>query len=531
MMNMTTLEFGALLRSDLYSFTERSFYELCPQTIFLGNWHIEVIVSKLELCRTGKIKRLIINLPPRNLKSICASVAFPAYLLGKDPSAQIMCVSYAQDLSDKHARDCRTIMNSAWYQRAFRTRLSGERQSVQEFTTTDQGYRMATSVGGVLTGRGADFIIIDDPLKPEEALSEAVRKTTNEWFSHTLYSRLNSKSEGCIIIIMQRLHEDDLVGHVLQQEGWEVLSFPAIAEAEEETIIETVFGTRTHRRKPGDILHPERESEEELERLRKMLGEYHFSGQYQQAPAPRGGGLVKENWFQRYNLLERPEAFEMILQSWDTANKSSELNDYSVCTTWGIKDKRIYLLNVLRKRLDYPSLKRAVQEQAQIYNPTTILIEDKQSGTQLLQELKEAGVYAATAYQSKFDKVLRLGAQTGVIENGFVYIPQDAHWLGEYLHELTTFPNGKFDDQVDSTSQALEWLKQRTPGWGILQYYADLVASAGRSQVGPMVRYRIQPGVSHVYTITGRQVLVGDDNIIELTPDEAEYVQPGWEKL
>ena len=160
-----------------------------------------------------------------------ASIAFPAWCLGHDPSAQILCVSYAQDLADKLSRDCRSIMMSPWYRRIFPTRLAPHRQAVQEFLTTAHGCRLATSNGGVLTGLGADIILIDDPLKPEEALSDAQRQAANEWFDHTLYSRQNDKQHGAIIIIMQRLHEDDLVGHVLAQEPWEVVRFPAIAEA------------------------------------------------------------------------------------------------------------------------------------------------------------------------------------------------------------------------------------------------------------------------------------------------------------
>src|SRR5205807_59885 len=217
---------------------------------------IEVIAAKLAAVREGKIRRLIINLPPRHLKSLMASIAFPAWCLGHDPSAQILSVSYAQDLADKLARDCRSIMMSPWYRRIFPTRLAPHRQAVQEFITTRQGYRLATSTGGVLTGRGADIILIDDPLKPEEALSDAQRKAANEWYDHTLYSRLNDKRHGAIVIIMQRLHEDDLVGHVLAQEGWEVLSFPAIAEADEVHRIETIWGEQCFRRRQGQALHP-----------------------------------------------------------------------------------------------------------------------------------------------------------------------------------------------------------------------------------------------------------------------------------
>ena len=194
--NVTRAEYAALLRQDFGTFAARCFHDLNPQAELAMNWHLEVIAAKLTAVREGKIRRLIINLPPRHLKSLMASIAFPAYCLGHDASAQILCVSYAQDLADKLARDCRSIMMSPWYRRIFPTRLAPHRQAVQEFITTRQGYRLATSTGGVLTGRGADIILIDDPLKPEEALSEAQRQAANEWFDHTLYSRLNDKRHG-----------------------------------------------------------------------------------------------------------------------------------------------------------------------------------------------------------------------------------------------------------------------------------------------------------------------------------------------
>src|SRR5499433_3149808 len=231
--DLTRAEYEAVLRQDFTTFVARCFHELNPQAELAMSWHIEVIAAALSAVQQGKIRRLIINLPPRHLKSLIASVAFPAWCLGHDPSAQLLCVSYAQDLADKLARDCRGIMMSPWYRRIFPTRLAAHRQAVQEFITTRQGYRLATSTGGVLTGRGADIIVIDDPLKPEEALSEAQRRACNEWYDHTLYSRLNDKRHGAIIIVMQRLHEDDLVGHVLEQEPWEVVRFPAIGEENE----------------------------------------------------------------------------------------------------------------------------------------------------------------------------------------------------------------------------------------------------------------------------------------------------------
>ena len=318
-------------------------------------------------------------------------------------------------------------MMSPWYRKIFRTRLAPHRQAVQEFITTGQGYRLATSTGGVLTGRGADIIIIDDPLKPEEALSDAQRKAANEWYDHTLYSRLNDKRRGAIVIVMQRLHEDDLVGHVLAQEPWEVVRFPAIAEADEVHEVGTIVGSRYFMRRRGEALHPDREPLDTLDRLRRTIGEYNFAGQYQQSPAPLGGGLVKAVWFKRYREDELPERFDRIVQSWDTANKATELSDFSVCTTWGVKGKELFLLAVFRQKLEYPALKRAVREQQNRFKATVVLIEDKASGTQLIQELIKDGCHAVTRYQPTTDKVMR-HAQTALIENGFARIPEDAPW-------------------------------------------------------------------------------------------------------
>jgi hypothetical protein len=210
-------QYASILRNDFLSFMEKSFHDLNPETTYLHNWHIDIIAAALEECRLGKLTRLIINVPPRSLKSHMASISFPAWVLAQNPAAQIICASYAQDLADKLAGDCRSLMMSQWYQELFpATRLATRRPAVHDFMTTEKGTRLATSVGGVLTGRGADFIIIDDPLKPDEALSEVQRRNVNDWYDHTLISRLNDKRTGCIILIMQRLHEDDLVGHVLQ---------------------------------------------------------------------------------------------------------------------------------------------------------------------------------------------------------------------------------------------------------------------------------------------------------------------------
>jgi predicted phage terminase large subunit-like protein len=457
---LSPVEYRALLRNDFMSFIERSFYELNPERSFIHAPFIELIAANLEACRSGQLRRLAINLPPRSLKSHCASIAFSAWLLGHNPAAHVICASYGQDLADKFARDCRIVMNTMWYKGLFSTRLS-DRQAVGDFRTTLKGSRLSTSVGGVLTGRGADFIVIDDPLKPDDALSQTRREAVNDWYDNTLLSRLNDKSKGCIIIIMQRLHQDDLIGHVSEQDDWKVLSFPAIAVENEAQLVEDALGRRWYRRRGGEALHPEREPLEALAKTRQAIGEYNFLSQYQQEPAPIGGAMVKTAWLAYYDSRERPEKFNRIVQSWDTANKANELSDYSVCTTWGIEQKCYYLLDVYRRRLEYPDLRRAVTAQARLHNANNILIEDKASGTQLIQDLKYDQTWGVTAYEppSGMDKVMRLHSQTPAFENSFVRLPRSAPWLADYVAELTGFPGTKYDDQVDSTTQFLDYIQ------------------------------------------------------------------------
>jgi predicted phage terminase large subunit-like protein len=485
--------YAELLRRDFNAFIHRSFLQLNASTPFLSNSHIEVVAAKLEEVRRGTCKRLIINIPPRHLKSHATSTAFPAWLLGHDPSKKILVVTYAQDFSDKLARESRELMRSPFYQSLFDTRSSSE--AIGEYETTAGGYRLSTSIAGGLTGRGADIIIIDDPLKADDALSDARRQSVNDWYDNTLRSRLNSQEDGSIIIVMQRLHADDLVAHVTEHERWDVLSIPAIAERDETYEFSTIYGRRQITRNEGDTLQPNLLSRDKLEMLRRGMTEYNFAAQYQQNPQPASGLIVKRDWLKYYTPDEKPQKFEQIIQSWDTANKETELANYSVCTTWGLKNKRMYLLDVFRRKLDFPNLKRAVMSQAALHDPTLILIEDKASGTSLIQELLSDGVSKVQAAPViDGDKIMRLRGQTAKIEGGFVLLPKEAVWLNTYVAELIAFPNVKNSDQVDSTVFALAWsgLKRSNYGWsgeGLAalerisggSYHDQLMARIGRS--------------------------------------------------
>ncbi len=451
--------YAHMLRHDLCAFIHRSFLELNAGTPFLPNWHIEVLAAKLEDVRRGRCKRLIVNVPPRHLKSHAISIAFPAWLLGHDPTKQALSITYAQDLSDNFARKSRSLMTSPFYEGLFDTRLFRGREAVSDYETTAGGNRLSTSIGGVVTGRGGDVIIIDDPLKAGDALSEVRRRSVNEWYDDSLRTRLNSQETGAIIIVMQRLHADDLVAHVQQHESWDLLSLPAIAERDERYDLTTPYGHKQVVRRRGEILQPSLLSPSTLETQRRAMTEYNFTAQYQQDPQPPSGIIVKRRWLRFYELDERPRQFEQVVQSWDTANKDSELANYNVCTTWGLKDRHLYLLDVFRRKLDFPGLKRAVRELAKLHQPNVVLVEDKASGTSLIQELRaEHFSLVQGAPVIDGDKVMRLHAQTAKIEGGFVLFPKQAHWLDAYLLELVTFPNSKHDDQVDSTVYALAWM-------------------------------------------------------------------------
>jgi predicted phage terminase large subunit-like protein len=444
----------ALLRSDFRAFLHKAFTTLAPGQTYVPTWHVDAIAWRLERVRRGEIRRLIINMPPRSLKSIAASVAFPAFVLGHDPSRRIICVSYSGDLAKKHANDFRAVLESPWYRSAFpATRIGPFKNSETEIELTARGFRLATSVGGTLTGRGGDTIVIDDPLKPDDALSETKRSAANQWFTNTLLSRLDDKRTGAIVVVMQRVHIDDLTGFLLDQsDEWDVLSLPAIADCDEAI---PLSAHRTYRRKSGEALSPEREPLDVLGVIKLQIGSDAFSAQYQQSPAPPGGAMVKRHWIKRYSELPPLSDRLFTLQSWDTASKGGPENDWSVCTTWILaRHKRWYLVDVWRRRVDYPALKTAVQTLARQWNAKRVLVEDAGAGTSLVQELK-GRVSGIIAVRTEGDKASRMAVASAKFEAGQALLPERAPWLADLEAELFVFPGSRHDDQCDSISQAL----------------------------------------------------------------------------
>jgi predicted phage terminase large subunit-like protein len=469
--------FHAVLRTDFRALLNKVFNSLSPGQTYVPTWHVEAIAYQLERVRRGEIRRLIINMPPRSLKSIAASVAFPAFVLGRDPSQRIICVSYSGDLAKKHSNDFRAVIESPWYRAAFpKTRIGAFKNTENEIEFTARGFRMATSVGGTLTGRGGDIIVIDDPLKPDDALSESKRSAANQWFSNTLLSRLDDKRTGAIVVVMQRVHIDDLTGFLLgQSDEWHVLSLPAIAPSDEDV---PLSADRTYPRKAGEALSPEREPLEVLEALKLQIGSDAFSAQYQQEPAPPGGAMVKRTWVKRYSELPPESQRLLVLQSWDTASKGGPDNDWSVCTTWMVcRKKRFFLLDVWRKRVDYPALKANVQSLAKKWNARRVLVEDTGAGTSLVQELR-GKVSGIIAVKPIGDKASRMAVASAKIEAGQVFLPERATWLPDLEAELFVFPGSRHDDQCDSISQALEDRNNSWMSWLTREDWDRIIAQA-----------------------------------------------------
>lgn len=442
-----------LARDDFYVFAQRAFREL-HDVPYQDNWHIAAIARQLVRIEMGEISRLIITMPPRTMKSFLASVCLPAWMLGKNPSAKIICASYAQPLSNEFAFEMRRLMQTRWYRSVFpNVHIDTKKASVDEIKTTRGGYRLSTSVGGSLTGRGADLIVIDDPIKAGDALSQTVMASAKDWYSNTVSSRLNNQKTGKIVVVAQRLQPEDLPGHLASLGGWEELVLPMVAWKDQDIELREDYWIT---RPAGHLLHEDRFGEEEIRRLRSEMTEQDFEAQYNQRPLPPGGALFKLQWLKRYNARPPVHEIQGIFQSWDTAYEVAEGNDYSVCSTWALCGKRYFLLDIFRERLQFPELERAVYKQREKWNANLVIVENAGSGISLYQNIRirTQGLWMTTLKPSR-SKQDRASQQSPKFERGEVYVPHQAPWLKTFEDELVNFPHVKHDDQVDSVVQFL----------------------------------------------------------------------------
>lgn len=438
----------ALLRQRFDLFLRFAFREVAGNREFMPNWHLDAIEHQLHRLWNRDTLQLIVTLPPRHLKSVMMSVAWPAWILGREPQTRFTCASYSYDLAEKHARDCLKIIESDWYRRAFPNMRLTKRSGL-DFETYAGGGRLSTSVGGVLTGRGGDWIIIDDPMKADDALSEVMRETVKDWFSMTLRQRADDDNTR-YVVVMQRLHEDDLAGHLLRKGGWEELRLPAIARRDERIALTR---GRFHQRREGIPLMPRRQS---LAFLRQRQAEepYVYAAQYDQDPVGRIGAFVKPEWFGTYD--EVPHG--IVVQSWDTAIKTTVRSDWSVGITAVWYMGRFYITDIYRKRVEFSDLLAAIRQSCVAARVIRLLIEDAASGQQLIQQLRDEplpGVPFPIAVRPAGDKVVRFEAQASRIEAGQVVLPRSAPWLADFVAEVTRFPGVHHDDQADALAQLL----------------------------------------------------------------------------
>ncbi len=388
-------------------------------------------------------------MPPRHGKSELISKAFPAWYLGTFPDRRILLASYEADFAAGWGRKARLLLEEygpdLWGVEVDKRSSAADRWDI----AGHDGGMGTAGVGGALTGKGSHVLVIDDPIKnAEEAASQTIRDKIHDWYLSTAYTRLESDPEGAVIIVMTRWHEDDLLGRELTGgEEWRVLNFPAVAEEND------CLG-----REPGDPLWPERFSKERLERIAAKIGPYWWAALYQQRPSPLEGGLLKRDWIQYYDLPPVQSQLEQWVQSWDMAFKDSKANSYVVGGVWARAGADFYLIDMIRDHLDFPKTIEAVKSWAGLYPQARAkLIEDKANGPAVIQTLQHE-VPGLIAVSPRGSKEARLSAVAPLFCAGNVWIPRTKLWTKDYVGELCAFPNAATDDQVDMTSQALDWM-------------------------------------------------------------------------
>jgi len=456
------------MRRSLREFIKSSWGTIEPARDFYDNWHIDAISEHLEAVAHGDIKRLIINVPPRHMKSISVAVALPAWVWTIMPQKRFLFASYALSLSVRDSVKCRRLIDSQWYKTHFGQtfELTSDQNQKQRFENDKTGYRIATSVDGALTGEGGDIIVIDDPHNVREAESSAVRESVLDWWDQAMQTRLNDPKTGAFVIIMQRVHENDLTGHILKDEynDWDHLCLPARYEIGHPSPTRSSLGFTDPRTKEGDLLWPERVDEKTLSNLERSLGTYASAGQLQQRPMPKGGGILRAEWWVPWDKPDLPD-IEYVLQSWDTAFSTNEKTSYSARTTWGVfrmnGQINAIVLDMWYDRVTYPELRNIAQESYEDYEPDAVLIEKKASGQSLLQDLRMAGI-PVIPYSPDRDKEARAHAASALLEDGRIYFPSDKKWSKDLIDICAAFPAGDNDDIVDTCTQA--WLRLRK-GW------------------------------------------------------------------
>jgi predicted phage terminase large subunit-like protein len=483
--------------ASLYEFVKQSWHVVEPGIQFMESWHIEEICEHLEAVSAGEIHRLLINIPPRHSKSTIVSVMWPAWEWITDPAQKYLCASYSSTLSTRDNLKTRRLLQSSWYQERWghMFKFTGDQNAKQRFENDKTGYRIATSVGGSVTGDGGSRLVCDDPHGAQAAQSEAMRESDLEWFDMVWSTRLNNPKTDAMIVVMQRLHEQDISGHILNDiKGWEHICIPAEWDGKHR---KTILGSYDPRKIKGELICPERFGEKEITMLKQLLGSYGSAGQLQQDPTPSGGGILKTKYFGLWSADDGLPPFEYILQSYDCAFTEKTTGDPTACTVWAMfthnGERNAMLIDAWDEHLSYPDLRaKAIKDWTTEYGgmskesphsrarrPDRILVEAKASGQSLLQDLRLAKVPAVGYNPGKADKISRAHQAAPTLELGLLWIPeskknrgQPVSWAAAFLKQLAKFPVAEHDDYVDTFTQAVIYLKD--DGWFELPVAKDI---------------------------------------------------------
>ena len=445
-----------ILRSDFRSFVSKCFQELHDGQEMRGSKHVDLLCAVLTQAYEGAITRQIFNLPPRSLKSFIITVCFSAWILGRRPATKIMIISHGQTLADDHADKIRNIMRSRWYRRIFPgARIRRDRSEVGNFETTKGGGVFSSSMGGGVTGHGADIIIVDDPLDAKDAESRVEREKVNELFDSKIRSRLNNPATGIILIVAQRLHLQDLSGYLIARKTFNHLAVPLVASQDKRYIA----GNFLWDRPTDDRLDPEGFTTQVVERLRGEISEETYQTLYQQNPVPSQGTVLKREWFNVVALV--PPLYKELVLSFDLAQRPGDNSSYSCCLGFATNGTDHCLIGAYRQNAEYVTIRAWALELIEKYSPTAILVEDAASGTALISDIGQQVKYLV-ARRPKGSKQERILEHYASLSAGRVSVLSEAPGLSQFLDEMVQFPEGKYNDQVDAVSQFLDWIGDPT---------------------------------------------------------------------
>ena len=487
---------------NLVDFAWHAWHVVEPSTKYAHNWHIEAICEHLEAVTRGEIRNLIINVPPRFMKSLLTSVFWPMWVWTWKPETRWLFSAYAESLAIRDSLKCRRVIQSRWYQERWGDvfTLAGDQNQKTRFENDKTGVRISTGVGGAATGEGGDFVVVDDPHKVREAESDVVRQGVLDWWDQTMSTRLNDPNTGGRVVIMQRVHEQDLAGHVLDKmrqggEQYEHLCLPAEYE---KRVYASGIDFEDPRSEEGELLWPDRFGDEVIAGLKVTLGSYGAAGQLQQNPSPAGGGIFKRHWWRYWQpkgaelppVFVKGEGGELLeipvltlppltrqIQSWDMTFKGLKTANFVVGQVWAEAKADMFLLDQVRKQLDMPGTLAAVRDLTARYPETTMkLVEDTANGPAVISTLKSE-ISGMIGVNPQGDKVARAHAVSPRVEAGNVYLPHPLlfPWVDDLVDRLTKFPMTKYDDEVDALTQALN--RMRGQGGRLADAVGDRVES------------------------------------------------------